>query len=416
MEKTAESLAQEVAAMKDMLSKVSTAIDVYAEIATKNLGRKDINSSGEVSEKHVNLFMATSNLMTTVRGPVDMVFSNFENSVHSGSLRAVLEMGVFDVIPLDGSSASASTLAKKLGVEKDLLVRLMRVLTPLGPFEEVGEEVYKHTPYSMVYVVPEIRGIFKLMYDEYNLANARMYEFFRNTGFKSPEDHLKNPYCYAHQTGDKNMWEYIGSFPDRFENLNLAMIAQSEATKWTAGVFPFTEELSKLQTDDETVLVVDIGGGSGHVTKKIKEFVAGIPGQVVLQERPEVLKSIGDNLPEIKKMEYDFFTPQPLKGAAIYYIRRCLHDWPDDDCVKILKQIAAAMEPGKSRLVVSEIVIPPAKADVETAWMDITMMMLNGRERTEKQWRDLLESSGLRLRKIHYGVGTNYAALEAELA
>jgi len=79
MEKTAESLAQEVAAMKDMLSKVSTAIDVYAETATKNLGRKDVKSLGEVSEKHVDLFMATSNLMSTVRGPMDMVFSNFEN-------------------------------------------------------------------------------------------------------------------------------------------------------------------------------------------------------------------------------------------------------------------------------------------------------------------------------------------------
>jgi hypothetical protein len=141
-----------------------------------------------------------------------------------------------------------------------------------------------------------------------------MYEWFRNSGFKSPDDHFNNPYCFAHQTGDKNMWEYIGSFPDRFESLNLAMIAQTEATKWTAGVFPFTEELSKLQTDDETVLVVDIGGGSGHVTKKIKEFADGIPGQIVLQERPEVIESIGDKLPDIKKMEYDFFTPQPLKG------------------------------------------------------------------------------------------------------
>ncbi|PQE33396.1 O-methyltransferase protein [Rutstroemia sp. NJR-2017a WRK4] len=416
MEKTAESLAQEVAAMREMLSKVSTAIDVYAETATKNLGRKDVRSRGEASEKHVDLFMATSKLMSTVRGPVDMVFSNFENSVHSGSLRAVLEMGVFDALPQDGSSASATTLAEKLGAEKDILVRLMRVLTPLGPFEEVGEEEYKHTPYSMVYLVPEIRGIFKLMYDEYNLANARMYEWFRNSGFKSPDDHLNNPYCYAHQTGDKNMWEHIGLFPDRFENLNLAMIAQTEATKWTAGVFPFTEELSKLQTDDETVLVVDIGGGSGHVTKQIKEFADGIPGQIVLQERPEVIESIGDKLPEIKKMEYDFFTPQPLKGAAIYYIRRCLHDWPDDDCVKILTQIADAMEPGKSRLVVSEIVIPPTEADVETAWMDITMMVLTGRERTEKQWKNLLELSGLKLKKIHYGPGTNYAALEAERA
>jgi len=73
------------------------------------------------------------------------------------------------------------------------------------------------------------------------------------------------------------------------------------------------------------------------------------------------------------------------------------------------------MEPGKSRLVVSEIVIPSTKADVETAWMDITMMVLTGRERTEKEWRNLLDLSGLKLKKVH-GPGTTYAALEAELA
>jgi hypothetical protein len=43
--------------------------------------------------------------------------------VHSGSLRAVLEMGVFDALPQDGSSATASTLAEKLGAEKDILGR-----------------------------------------------------------------------------------------------------------------------------------------------------------------------------------------------------------------------------------------------------------------------------------------------------
>ena len=39
----------------------------------------------------------------------------------------------------------------------------MRVLTPVGPFAEVGVEEYTHTPYSLVYLVPELGGIFKLM-------------------------------------------------------------------------------------------------------------------------------------------------------------------------------------------------------------------------------------------------------------
>jgi len=212
------------------------------------------------------------------------------------------------------------------------------------------------------------------------------------------------------------MWEYIGSFPERFQNLNLAMTAQTVATNWTVGIFPFKDELMQVKSNDETVLVVDIGGGSGHVTKQIMEFTKEIPGKVVLQERDEVIDAIGDSIPEVTKMKYDFFTSQPIEGASIYYIRRCLHDWIDSDCVRILKQIAAAMTSGVSRLVISEIVLPPISADVEAAWMDVTMMVLSGRERTEKQWLNLLTLSGLKLQKIHYGPGTNYAALEATLA
>ncbi|RAL66952.1 hypothetical protein DID88_007734 [Monilinia fructigena] len=305
-------------------------------------------------------------------------------------------MGVFDALPADGSSYSATTLAEKLGVEKELLVRFMRVLTVVGPFAEVGEDEYTHTPYSMVYLVPELRGIFKLMYDEYNLANARMYEFFRNNGFKSPEDHLLNPYCFAHQTGEKNMWEHIGAFPERFQSLNLAMVAQTEATSWTVGIFPFKDQLKQVKSDNESVLVVDIGGGSGHVTKQIMKIVEEIPGKVVLQERDELIDSIGHTIPEVTTMKYDFFTPQPIKGAPIYYIRRCLHDWPDVDCVRILKVIAAAMTAGTSKAVISEIVLPSIAADVEAGWMDITMMALSGRERTEKAMGEFAESFGLK--------------------
>lgn len=121
MEKTPESLAQEIAAMREQLSKVSKAIDVYESVATGNLDKKDTQSKGEISQKHVELFVETDRLMKKVRGPVDMVFSNFENSVHSGTLRTVLEMGVFDALPMDGSSSSATILAENLGVEKELL-------------------------------------------------------------------------------------------------------------------------------------------------------------------------------------------------------------------------------------------------------------------------------------------------------
>jgi hypothetical protein len=39
----------------------------------------------------------------------------------------------------------------------------MRALTPLGPFRETGEEEYAHTPFSEIYMVPQMNAIFKVM-------------------------------------------------------------------------------------------------------------------------------------------------------------------------------------------------------------------------------------------------------------
>jgi hypothetical protein len=79
MEKTESAVAEEIAALRQTLSKVSSAIDSYAEIATRNVGDKSIAASGEVNEAHTALYMEARELLTTVRGPVDMVFSHFEN-------------------------------------------------------------------------------------------------------------------------------------------------------------------------------------------------------------------------------------------------------------------------------------------------------------------------------------------------
>jgi hypothetical protein len=120
------------------------------------------------------------------------------------------------------------------------------------------------------------------------------------------------------------MFKYLAQDPVRFKNFNGEMQAKTAQTILPYDMFPFKEELGKVETTDDTILLVDVCGGNEQV------------------------------------MEYDFFTPQPVKdewqlspiphiilanisGVLTYYIRRCLHDWPEDQCITILKNIAAAM-------------------------------------------------------------------------
>lgn len=94
-----------------------------------------------------------------------------------------------------------------------------------------------------------------------------------------------------------------------------------------------------------------------------------------------------------------------------------LHDWPDDVCERILENVKDAMEPGYSRLLINENVIPDVQAHWEATGLDLMMLALfASRERTAAQWKHLLEDrAGLRIVKI-WEVGNGVESLiECEL-
>ncbi|PVH79658.1 o-methyltransferas-like protein [Cadophora sp. DSE1049] len=384
-------------------------------MSAENVGLTGPAASASVQEAHKKLILNAQKLLSTIRGPYDSIFAHLENVSHTGAIRALSEMGVFRALPRDGTSMKASELAEKLKVDELLLVRLMRAATVIGPFKETGPQDYAHTPYSLVYTIPALEAGLSLMTDEYLTSKLHFAMFFKKNGWQNPTSPTNNPYTFTHRTNGKTMWEFMAQFPDRTEAFNAAMQAQTAGLGWIVGIFPFEAELSKVPTDDETVLVIDIGGGRGQATVEIRTLTKEIKGRVILQDLPDVVNEISEPLPGIELMKYNFFEPQPVKGALIYYIRRCLHDWPDADCIKILKNIAAAMDASTSRLVISEVIIPEQGVDLETVWSDLTMMTFAGCERTLQQWEALLDAAGLRLEKTYGAKATSYNAIEARL-
>lgn len=78
-----------------------------------------------------------------------------------------------------------------------------------------------------------------------------------------------------------------------------------------------------------------------------------------------------------------------------------MHNWQDNEARKILKNIADAMAPD-SRLLIGEMVVPkePEGVDKTVYWMDLCMLIIGGKERSEKEFSALLDSAGLQLVKI----------------
>ena len=212
------------------------------------------------------------------------------------------------------------------------------------------------------------------------------------------------------------------------------MTKWKEGTKIWTDTYPAKTRLcSRCEKSDDAVLLVDIGGGSGHVLRDFVKDPSNRVGRLVLQDLPaalgdtEELKNQG-----IEAMAHDFFTPQPVKGklsildwryllildqgAKAYYLRGILHDWPDRACREILSNTATAMRKGYSKLLLDEMVLPDTNVPPKGAFLDLSMMAIEtGAERTSEQWHQLLGDVGLRIEKI-WSTGSGLeAVIEAVL-
>ncbi len=93
-------------------------------------------------------------------------------------------------------------------------------------------------------------------------------------------------------------------------------------------------------------------------------------------------------------------------GALVYLLRRILLDWPDQACVGILSKLAAAMpaDDPDARVLIIEVIKrdPPTTVN---AIVDIVMLNIGGKLRTEAALVPLVAAAGLRLVKMHRADG-----------
>ncbi|MBF8276180.1 MAG: methyltransferase [Candidatus Brocadiaceae bacterium] len=80
-------------------------------------------------------------------------------------------------------------------------------------------------------------------------------------------------------------------------------------------------------------------------------------------------------------------------------MRHIIHDWEDGEAITILRNCRDAMNPDGKVLVV-ETVIPAGNEPCFGKWLDLMMLLIGGRERTEEEYKRLFAASGLRLNRI----------------
>ncbi len=150
-------------------------------------------------------------------------------------------------------------------------------------------------------------------------------------------------------------------------------------------------------------VVADIGGGQGHALQKLLPLYPGMTG--VLFDQPYVIERARAVIEDtglsrrIDLVPGNFFKSIPVE-ADIYLVSRVLQDWNDEECLSILKQIAASASPD-SRLLIGECVIGKPNEPHFGIIADMIMMsLLSGKERSQPEFEGLLGAAGFELIRV----------------
>jgi hypothetical protein len=334
----------------------------------------------------------------------------------NATVRVAIAMDLFSHLPdQENSSISLQDLAKRCKSTEDFTIRIVRIMVAAGIIDSPTMYQYSHTPMSRFMNNKAIQCALMHVWDMVP-GLLILTEYFEQHGFKSPEDPKNAPITMAFGKKDADFFELMQTMPKQMENFNVGMTGLSVLScRMVARVFPFDQ---LVVNDPTNVTIVDVGGGRGQMLAELRRAYPEIKGKMILQELPHVLSAgtLVDDDPRIEKMAYDFFEQeQPVQGASVYFFKWIFHDWSDAQNKLILRNMKPAMTGHNSRLLICDTVVDDQKPKFGNSARDINMILVAGKERSEKQWRELLESEGFHLEKIWGGITEFDSVLEARV-
>jgi len=290
---------------------------------------------------------------------------------------------------LASGSKEVGQLAAAAGVHTENLYRVLRALASVGIFEETEPGVIALTAKAEYLRAdhPQSMKHFALMVgDDLYEAWCDLYHSVE-TGESAVDKRFGRDF-FAEIAGDLQKSQLFDRAMEEVHGSETAlMLEHFDFSKFTC--------------------VLDIGGGNGSTLREILVAHPRLRGQ--LFDLPHVVENAKATFEQtgiagrIEIFSGDFF--QKVSGQAdCIVMRHVLHDWSDQDCVRILRTCTEALLAPGSLLIV-EKVITAGNQPSFAKLLDLNMMAIGGKERTEAQYRDLLGEAGLRIEAIHWTPG-----------
>ncbi|KAL9032135.1 MAG: hypothetical protein Q9180_006679 [Flavoplaca navasiana] len=354
---------------------------------------------------------------------------------------------------------SIKILGAKTGIEADKLSRILRTLCSNHIFAEPSPDHFTNNVISAALVGNEPLRAYILNF------NLDLYAASEHL-LKALLDKVKGP---SYQVDETAWQDALGTTMSRWDWLE-EKVTPDKISKPGVGYPSVPQPESAIDGDIEAVGKPLVGRpehqifnlsmlGGGRTTPGLHLAVAQSSTSVevllshlyptlnlILQDRGPVLQIAQKEVwprenptalesKRVQFVQHDFFEPNPVHGAEVYWLRSILHDWSDTYCVQILSAIAGAMAPHSRILICDQLMTPttrpsstpsshkvqqtapqdaqlitpapsPLPANYGTAvrfshQRDLCMMgIINGIERTPAQLQKIVESAGLVVEKV----------------
>jgi hypothetical protein len=279
---------------------------------------------------------------------------------------------------------TAGELAQSTATDAPSLYRVMRTLASLGLFTEDPSHRFSLTPLGEALRNGTVRTTVLMAAGDLITKSLEQLPYSVQTGKSGFEKAFGMPF-----------FEYLANHPADASLFSETMVGfHGSEPPAVAAAYDF----SQFET------IIDVGGATGNLLATILGRYREPHG--ILFDLPHVVRD-APALVEARGLVHritieagNFFESVPA-AADVYLLSHIIHDWSEAQCLTILGNCRRAMNPS-SRLLIIEAVLAAGDAPHPGKILDMIMLALltGAQERTEPEYRGLLDKAGFRLARV----------------
>ncbi|KAF9769904.1 hypothetical protein IL306_012607 [Fusarium sp. DS 682] len=353
-----------------------------------------------------SLKTSLEDLRYLVDGPTRFYRSFFMTGYLLAAFQLALDFNFFALVPSDGAIA-LEELAEKVGLDADRTKRVICYLATHHIFRLSQPGYVSQTAFSIALQDEELRSVVHYSFDEMLKAAVEA-----GTSLKATPYHADKAHCPFTTRHGVSIFEYYAKHPDKARRFAKAMVAYRRTPSVENSTVELRDDFPWRRLHGT---VVDIGGGSGHISMVLAKEFSHL--KFIVQDDSEDMLSDGKRLlsddirDRIVFQRQSFFAPQPCRDVAAFVIRQCTHNWADDDVVIMFKSVVPGLEGSSpdTPLLINDIVMPeagtvPRMKERAMREADMVMMVSFGaKQRTRAEFDSLLKKADPRyvISKVH---------------